>query len=578
MRGITRKSVVNDPTRPHRAVVMPAQQVSGRLRSRRAANRVRIITHALLALSLLLLAAVPSAVSFATAVGQPEARLDVIAVFDTSGRLYGASMDSARRAAATYVRTLPASARIGVVNYGQFPTVIRDLSRDKDGAIASISAMKIEGDTPPMYDGISLAADQFDLLTPTKRQILLVSDGFDQGSATLPTALEPILRQRNIRIDVVKLDTLEANIPALEALSTASSGSAIRSVDFVALRALAARTVQWATPPPPTKAVTPTATDKVFSSKIALFGGLAAVFAALLVVGLSVSAPKARKVRLSSKPEPSKKSATPVAGFAQKLSTAADHVLEKQGKSHGLNAALERAGLNIRPGEFMVVAGAATMMAAAVGYVAIGGIIGAAGLGAFVAVFGMRFFVVRKGKKRSAAFGDQLSDTLQLLASSLRAGQGLMQAIDSVAKEGEAPASDEFRRVIVEARLGRDLIDSLKAMSDRVRCEDFNWVIPAIEINREVGGDLAEVLDTVSSTIRDRADIRRQVKTLSAEGRLSAYVLLGLPVAIAFMVRGSNPEYIGELEHGVGLYVAGGGIALMVIGGFWLFSLCKIEF
>ena len=96
--------------------------------------------------------------------------------------------------------------------------------------------------------------------------------------------------------------------------------------------------------------------------------------------------------------------------------------------------------------------------------------------------------------------------------------------------------------------------------------------------NREVGGDLAEVLDTVSSTIRDRADIRRQVKTLSAEGRLSAYVLLGLPVAIAFMVRGSNPEYIGELEHGLGLYVAGGGVALMVIGGFWLFSLCKIEF
>ena len=554
------------------------RRAPGRLSVRRTANRVRVVTHVLLGLSLLLLAAVPQAVSYATAVGRPAPRLDVIAVFDTSGRLYGASMDSARRAASTYIRSLPATARIGVVNYGQFPTVIRDLSKDKDGAIASIAGMKNEGDRPPMYDGISLAADQFDVLTPTKRQILLISDGFDDGSATLPISLEPILRQRNIRIDVLKLETLEGNVPALDALATASGGTAIRSVDFVALRSLAGRTIEWATPPAPTVAATPTVSEKLFSSKIALIGGLGAVFAALLVVGLSLSAPKAKKVRLSSKPEPAKKSATPVAGIAQKLSSAADHVLEKQGKTRGLNSALERAGLNIRPGEFMVVAAAASLVGAAIGYVTIGGILGALGVGAFIAVFGARFFVVRKGKKRSAAFGDQLSDTLQLLASSLRAGQGLMQAIDSVAKEGEAPASDEFRRVVVEARLGRDLIDSLKAMSDRVRCEDFNWVIPAIEINREVGGDLAEVLDTVSSTIRDRADIRRQVKTLSAEGRLSAYVLLGLPIAIAFMVRGSNPEYIGELEHGLGLYVAGGGVALMVIGGFWLFSLCKIEF
>lgn len=545
---------------------------------RRTAKRVRAVTHILLGLSLLLLAIVPKVVSSATAVARPAPRLDVIAVFDTSGRLYGASTDSARRAASTYIRSLPATARIGIVNYGQFPTVIRDLSTDKDGAIASIASMKVEGDAPPMYDGIALAADQFDLLTATKRQILLVSDGFDDRSSVQAAALEPTLRQRNIRVDVVKLETLEANGPALDALSTASGGTAIRSVDFVALRSLAGRTVEWATPPAPSVAPVPSVSEKLFSSKIALIVGLGAIFAALLVVGLSLSAPKARKIRLSSSPEPAKKSSTPVAGIAQKLSIAADHVLEKQGKSRGLNAALERAGLNIRPGEFMVVAGAASMMAAAIGYVTIGGLVGAVGLGAFVAVFGARFFVVRKGKKRSTAFGDQLSDTLQLLASSLRAGQGLMQAIDSVAKEGEAPASDEFRRVVVEARLGRDLIDSLRAMSDRVRCEDFNWVIPAIEINREVGGDLAEVLDTVSSTIRDRADIRRQVKTLSAEGRLSAYVLLGLPVAIAFMVRGSNPEYIAELESGMGLYVAGGGIALMVIGGFWLFNLCKIEF
>ena len=542
------------------------------------ARRFRTITHVLLGLALLLLGAFPQSTSYAKVVGESSPRLDVSAVFDTSARLYGASADEARRASTTYIRALPEGTRFGVVNYGQFPTVIRDISSDKNGTVAAIAAMKNDGDSPPLFDGVSLAADQFDLLANTKREILLITDGTDISSATSVADLTLVLRQRNIRVDVLSLDTFDTNQTNIDTLTSATSGNSVSSVDFKGLRALATRVAQWATPPAPIVAPKASVTNRLLRSKVALFSGLAAIFAALMVVTLSLTAPKAKKFNLNAKPEEKKKSVTPVAGIAEKLSTAADNVLERQGKTRGLNSALERAGLNIRPGEFVIIAIAATMLAAAIGYVAIGGILGAVGLGAFVGLFGLRFFLSRKAKKRSTTFGDQLSDTLQLLASSLRAGQGLMQAIDSVAKEGDAPACDEFRRVVVEARLGRDLIDSLRAMSDRVRCEDFNWVIPAIEINREVGGDLAEVLDTVSATIRDRADIRRQVKTLSAEGRLSAYVLLGLPIAIAFMVRASNPEYIGVLQHGTGLIIALAGVLLMVIGGFWLFSLCKIEF
>ena len=261
-----------------------------------------------------------------------------------------------------------------------------------------------------------------------------------------------------------------------------------------------------------------------------------------------------------------------------------EHALEKSakkkkknGKNNGLNVLLERAAVNLRPGEFVIMTFAAGLVGMAIGFLAFRpwGAIGGFLLATFVLP---KKFLKRKIKKRSAAFGEQLSDTLQLLSSSLRAGQGLMQAVDSVAREGDAPASEEFRRVVVEARLGRDLIDSLKSMSDRLQSEDFQWVIPAIEINREVGGDLAEVLDTVASTVRDRADIRRQVKTLSAEGRMSAYVLLALPIGIAALVRASNPTYINLLFHGFGWVLTGIGVALMTIGGFWLFSLCKIEF
>ena len=111
-----------------------------------------------------------------------------------------------------------------------------------------------------------------------------------------------------------------------------------------------------------------------------------------------------------------------------------------------------------------------------------------------------------------------------------------------------------------------------------MECEDLRWVIPAIEINRSVGGDLGEVLDNVGKTIRDRADIRRQVKTLSAEGRMSAWVLLGMPVALGAFLYTSNRDYIAELFHGVGLYMLGGGVVLMIVGTVWMLSLCKIKF
>jgi tight adherence protein B len=147
-----------------------------------------------------------------------------------------------------------------------------------------------------------------------------------------------------------------------------------------------------------------------------------------------------------------------------------------------------------------------------------------------------------------------------------------------VAKESDSPTSEEFHRVVVETRLGRDLVDSLKAMTARIDCEDMEWVIPAVEINREVGGDLAEVLEQVGATIRDRADLRRQVKTLSAEGRLSAFVLVGLPIVLGGFIQSSNPEYMGALFEGFGLYLVGAASLMMLIGSIWLFNLCKIEF
>ena len=151
--------------------------------------------------------------------------------------------------------------------------------------------------------------------------------------------------------------------------------------------------------------------------------------------------------------------------------------------------------------------------------------------------------VQRKVRKRQEAFADQLEQTLPLMAGSLRAGFSVTQAIDAVARESDEPTASEFRRVVVETRLGRDTDEALGALAERVESEDFRWVVQAIEIHRQVGGDLSEVLDNVYATIRDRNGVRRQIQALSGEGKLSAIILFVLPFGTA-----RSEEHTSELQ------------------------------
>ena len=183
-----------------------------------------------------------------------------------------------------------------------------------------------------------------------------------------------------------------------------------------------------------------------------------------------------------------------------------------------------------------------------------------------------------RADRRRARFSDQLGDTLQLLAGSLRAGYGLLQAIDAVAQEAEEPTRQEFRRLVIETRLGRDLTDALHSMADRVGGEDFEWVVQAIEIHREVGGDLAEVLDTVAGTIRERNQLHRQVKALSAEGRLSAYVLMAAARVLVLVLAAAQPRLPRRARSRDRPAAGGRRCASLVFGGIWLHRLCRLEY
>jgi tight adherence protein B len=173
---------------------------------------------------------------------------------------------------------------------------------------------------------------------------------------------------------------------------------------------------------------------------------------------------------------------------------------------------------------------------------------------------------------------EQLPDTLQLLAGTLRSGYAILQAIDTIVKETEAPMSTEFQRVLTEARLGLPLGDSLEAMAERVDSDDFRWVVVAMNIQRQTGGNLAELLETVSETLRGRAQTRRQIQVLSAEGKLSAIILVALPFLLLFYMLLTNPVYLAPLVTTfAGAVMSVGAVVLIVIGVFWMSRMIKID-
>jgi tight adherence protein B len=243
----------------------------------------------------------------------------------------------------------------------------------------------------------------------------------------------------------------------------------------------------------------------------------------------------------------------------------------------GSKESLEQAGLRLRQADFVLLVCCIGVTAGLVGFI-VGGI--AMGL-LFLALTPIGAMLLLKilTNRRRAKFEDQLGDTLQILAGGLRAGHSLLRSVDAVAQEAESPTSEEFARLVNETRLGRDLKDSMLDAARRLKSEDFDWTGQAIEIHREVGGDLAEVLDHVGETIRERSEIKGQVQSLSAEGKMSAYILIALPVGMFLYLSVTSPDYIGVLYSVfLGWVMLGISVVLLALGSWWLSRVVKIKF
>jgi tight adherence protein B len=236
---------------------------------------------------------------------------------------------------------------------------------------------------------------------------------------------------------------------------------------------------------------------------------------------------------------------------------------------------LERADLPLRVNEWYVLRVVAVVVAFTLSWLLLrGSVLGtivAIVLGVVLGILAPAVFLRVAANRRACKFESQLPDTLTLMASSLSTGFSLPQAIDAVVRDAAQPTAKEFGRALAETRIGADLEDSLDRLAHRTGSTNLEWTTMAIRIQRQVGGSLAETLRTTASTLRERESLRRHVQALSADGRLSAYILIALPIGLFFYMYWVDRPYLAQLwTTGMGLVMSAFGVVVMVIGIFWM--------
>ena len=265
-----------------------------------------------------------------------------------------------------------------------------------------------------------------------------------------------------------------------------------------------------------------------------------------------------------------------VARVSQTAVNAVENVIGDSGGPYNREV-LFNAGVKMAPADFTVAVAIASILLAAFTALLTHPLLGL--LTAAATPFLAKLVLLFLRDRRRAKFEEQLTDTIQMLIGGLRVGHSVLRSVEAAAQEADAPTSEELLRIVNETRIGKDSRLAFDDVSDRMDSEDFRWISQAIQINREVGGDLAEVLEQVAGTIRERGEIKGQIRSLSAEGKMSAYVLMAMPIGVAFILAFINPGYLNVfVEKPLGLVMLIGAIVMFTVGGFWMSRVVKIKF
>lgn len=305
-----------------------------------------------------------------------------------------------------------------------------------------------------------------------------------------------------------------------------------------------------------------------------LIAGLAAVAVLIIAIGIAMSSGGGGvATRLERYASGREERETSTDGGQESVVVAGlSRVIERQDLATRLSTDLARADLKMKPAEFLLAWAASPFVFAAMAFILGFVFPGFQNIVAVIAFFliglwAPRFYLKRRQAKRLKAFADQLPDTITLLANSLRAGSSFLQGIELVTREARPPISEEFERVVREMQLGVALQPALNNLVRRVASEDLELMVTAIQIQSQVGGNLATVLDAIAHTIRERIRIHGEINTLTAMQRYSGYVITLLPIGLAGILFLISPTYISVmLEKPPEMFGLPMGVVFFLIG------------
>ena len=555
-------------------------------------------------------------------------RRTAVLAIDTSNSMRGDRFRAAKSAALVYLDSVPSDVEVGIVTFDSDVSGPLQPTTDRDRARAVVDGLALSRQTR-LYDGVlaavAMAGDE------GQRSVLVLSDGADTSDTDL-TAVEAAIEGSGVLTDVVSLEqtgagavdaltrmaesgsgtvitaesealaetfTDEADVLARQVLVTTSVPDSVTTTDATVTVALQAgattlsaeifapvrdRTSEREVAAPLPSAAGPgiqVPTYAVYTG-VGLLGTGTVCFVVMVGLGSRRTPEMSAVDRVVQYAAAGGRGPAPTMERDQPLTQARDAAAGMLRRNKTLEDRIARkltaAGSGFLPAEWLLLHIGIAVGSALLGLLLGGGgaLIGAAFL--LLGLVGPWVWLGFKKKRRFKAFSAQLPDTLQLISGSLAAGLSLAQSIDTIVREGGEPMRTEFRRVLVETRLGVSIEDALEGVAERFDSKDFSWVVMAIRIQRQVGGNLAELLDTVAATIREREYLRRQVLSLSAEGRLSAWVLGCLPPGFSGYLLLTQPDYFGVMfSDPRGWLMLGLCGVMLSVGAFWMSKLVKVE-
>jgi tight adherence protein B len=531
---------------------------------------------------------------------------------DRSQSMRGKPLANALAAAERFAASAGADDHVGVVGFGRSAIALTRVASSPAEAHDAITSIAVDARSgTALYDAIVLAASRLAADQRPGRAIVVVTDGQDVSSTHSLGEAVAAAHAAKAAIYAIGIAGPDFTADALKELASATGGSYREASSsrqlaqtYAALRDELSRTWQlsYLTSARPGDVVRlvarghrtsatlvstfPGSSDVVAQGPSGLIPAVAYGSSGTALIGLVVGGivllsgcfwlASQRESRLRRRIEPHLAGSTAKSGLAQrrangaetraKLADAIEATFANFKQFRRLAQLIERADLPLRPGELLAMsigaAFAAGLITAVLGFPTL--------LILVVMAFGFALpiaYVGWKARGRLHRFENQLPDMLITMAASLKAGHSFRQGIQSVVEEGAEPASEEFQRVLAETQLGKPMDEALAHMAERVDSANFSFVITAVTIQRQIGGSLSGLFDMVADTVRQRQQFARKVKSLTAMGRMSAYVLVALPFFMAGLTTLMSPRYMAPLWHtGVGQTMVASGLVMITIG------------